>query len=169
MSEGLPIHPLEKRVITTAKPILMDKDRVTFHFTLHYEHRGESPHTVDKGCHWLTQTMEEPYTRRHTVKGADVGQCLWDCKAKIDTGWLTDPRVVVIENIEAHGALQPTEEESKALAKKVLHIHLSGAQFPSLTLQPGQAQPLLLSSGVTVEVSAEHHQSVNYRVTAYGK
>lgn len=113
------------------KPLLLDKDRLTFNLTVYHEHRGDKPHTLSRNWSELLEFMDEPYTRRLRAEE--------DWKP-IDLGHLKPSQIgtIVIENITGRARLvNPTEEEKKADAAKVIELSFTGSSEDAWLVKPG--------------------------------
>lgn len=92
-------------------------NRVTAVFNVHHEHDGEQPYSIGPVISQIKlEVNEDVYTRRVTVRES------WE---ELDLGHLPADQVglVIVENLEGRfPANNPTEEERKEAAKKIIEV-----------------------------------------------
>lgn len=94
-----------KLLVLKARFVVVDK--------LYYEMPNTEPIVVDSGfARWL-ETDEQPYIRRFTVGEQ------WQA---VNTGWLEETSMLLIENNEERFTVNPTSEEKTEAAQKVIEI-----------------------------------------------
>ena len=85
----------------------------------------------------------------------------------VDTGWIKDPLLVLIDNLEGRFIqTNPSKEEVKALTEKVIEILVGDASF----LVPAKdCQRLVMSPGTIKKLTLVNSSSeeIKYSLTAY--
>lgn len=137
-------------------------NRMTYLLSVHHEQPGENPRTTQATYQRHLEHEEECYTRRLT---------LGDEPQRIETGWLEEEKcgMVLVENLEGkHTVVNPTEEEAKELADKVILIQCNG--IPFCEVPPGFTQPLMpVNLSIMSLQSLVLGTSISYRVTVIPK
>lgn len=117
----------------TPLPELHNYDRVTIVVNIHHEHLGEAPVSLQSIHARLLEYMEEPYQRRLRANGE------WQPVID-DNCWVPGAKIgyVVVENLEGQVlTVQPTEEERRKSASKVLEIGYTNNSAEADLIYPG--------------------------------
>ena len=99
------------------------------------------------GCEVLISHQQAAYIVPDMKLGTHV--------TKLNTGWIDEPRMVVILNKTIwKGSVHPTPAQRAVIASSVVLIGFSATEFP-IRIGPKQQQPLLLTPGTKIYLRAE--------------
>lgn len=136
-------------------------DRLTINLTMHHEHSGDSPHSIQSIMWGYLETSDQTWSRR-----GEIGEA----PEPIPLGWFSDMSqigYVVVENLEGKNEqLRPSKEQQAETAGRVIQIGAdSGLQ---LLVRPGWPQQFLPAelTGLTMRCRSG---IARYRLTLFPK
>lgn len=134
MSEEEVVDVSEVKEINTKDNKICDS--ISAQFEIHHNHCGDQVPTSVQ-CRYIhnLESNEQPYRRRHTIKGF----------VELDLGWINPAStgLVIIENVSGQGEyINPTEEEQALQKKRVLLLcGVDDLANPYAIISPGKCQP----------------------------
>jgi len=108
--------------------------KITIVQQFYYQIHGRNPNQVTSKFDRQLKTKEQFYTRWKIV-GEEAQE--------LDTGWIDDPEMIIIQNVEGKDLNRiPTEEEREKIANRILQVCIKSphqlAYLPILKVRPGE-------------------------------
>jgi len=152
---GISEQPAETTFIQPTPP----KDRLTVVGSVYHQNPGSPPTQIEIQYSRELASHEEPYARRIVVSSRQL----------VDFGWLKEEGVgaFVLANLEGQfDTVEPTPEQSRATAARIVRVYASEQDKNPQILRPGESRLYEFLDARAVEVVCESEEA-RCKLTAY--